>query len=129
MFKGSKAFASFSTDNLDRARNFYGDTLGVELYENKDMGIMELVFDGGNKVMIYPKTDHKPATFTVLNILTDDMEKTVDKLSNKGIKFQQYDFGQGMKTDEKGIMKNPNEGSIAWFLDPAGNIISIIEEK
>ncbi|HVT00740.1 MAG TPA: VOC family protein [Patescibacteria group bacterium] len=128
MFKDTKTFSSFSTDDLKRAKEFYGTTLGIETKDN-EMGVLELHLGQGAMGMIYPKPDHKPATFTVLNFLVDDVEKAVDKLVAKGVTFEHYDMGEGMKTDEKGIMKNPDGGSIAWFKDPAGNILSLISEK
>ncbi len=128
MFKDNETFSSFSTNNLDEAREFYGDILGIEVKDNP-MGILELHLGHGGMASIYPKENHQAATFTVLNFFVDDIEKTVDELSNKGIKFEQYDMGGDYKTNEKGIMKNGEEGSIAWFKDPAGNILSILEHK
>lgn len=126
MFKNTKAFSSFSVDDLDKAKEFYSGVLGVEVNEMVDMGIMELQLSGGLRVMIYPKgEDHKPATFTVLNFVVDDVEKTVDELSAKGMKFEQYpDLG----TNEKGVSKGQGP-TIAWFKDPSGNIIAVLEEK
>ncbi|HVZ67069.1 MAG TPA: VOC family protein [Patescibacteria group bacterium] len=127
MLKDNKTFSSFSTNDLSKAKEFYGDTLGIETKEN-EMGTLELHLGHGGMAMIYPKPDHKPATFTVLNFLVDDVEKTVDELASKDIHMEHYDMGD-YKSDEKGIMKNPDGGSIAWFTDPAGNILSIIEDK
>ncbi|MFM9904500.1 MAG: VOC family protein [Pyrinomonadaceae bacterium] len=129
MFKNTHAFSSFSTNNIAAAKEFYGTTLGLEV---SDMSIgLSITLAGGGSVFIYPKgEDHTPANFTVLNFKVDDIDDTVDKLAAKGIKFESYD-GE-MKTDEKGIMRSddPSHGpSIAWFADPAGNIISVLQEK
>lgn len=128
MFKDNKTFSSFSTDDLAKAREFYGTTLGITT-KDSEMGTLELHLGQGGMAMIYPKPNHQAATFTVLNFLVGDVEKAVDELSSKGIKFEQYDMGEGMKTDEKGIMKNPDGSAIAWFKDPAGNILSLITAK
>lgn len=125
MFRDTKAFSSFSVDDLEKAKYFYGKTLGIEVSEMKDMGIMELHLAGGVRVMLYPKDNHTPATFTVLNFVVSDVEKAVDELSGKGVKFEHYpDLG----TDKKGISKGMGP-TIAWFKDPAGNILSVLEEK
>lgn len=127
MLKDSKAFSSFSVDNIEKARDFYQDTLGLEVKTVKvGIDLLEIHTSGNNPIMIYPKEDHKPATFTVLNFPVDNLEKTVDELIARGIKFEQYDWGD-MKTDEKGIMKGNGYGpDIAWFTDPAGNIIGVM---
>ena len=126
MLKHTNTFSSFSVDNLDKAKEFYGKTLGLEV-KDTPMGAIELNAGNGSKVMVYPKPNHAPATFTVLNFMVDDVEKTVDELSKNGVAFEHYDF-PNMKTDEKGIMRGQGP-NIAWFADPAGNIISVIEEK
>jgi catechol 2,3-dioxygenase-like lactoylglutathione lyase family enzyme len=126
MFKHTKAFSSFSVDDLQKAKQFYQQTLGLEVVENA-MGILELHIEGGNPAIIYPKPNHEPATFTILNFPVADVEKTVDELIAKGVIFEQYDFGH-IKTDEKGIMRGNGQGpDIAWFKDPAGNILSVIK--
>lgn len=124
MLKNSKAFSSFSVDDLKKAKDFYQGTLELEVHEGS-MGILELHVDGVTPIMIYPKANHTPATFTVLNFPVQSVEKTVEWLSSKGVQFEHYDDEQ-LKTDEKGIMHG--EGPvIAWFKDPAGNILSILE--
>jgi len=124
--KYAKTFSSFSVNDLQKARDFYTNTLGVEATVN-DMGILDLKLAGGNSVIIYPKPNHEPATFTVLNFAVEDLDKAVDELIAAGIKFEQYDFGE-MKTDEKGIMRGNGHGpDIAWFKDPAGNILSVMK--
>ena len=126
MFKHTKAFSGFSVNDIQKAREFYGDKLGIEVTEEM-MGNLALHIEGGNRIIIYPKPNHEPATFTILNFPVDDLEKTVDELTGKGIVFEQYDFDQ-IKTDSKGIMRGMGP-SIAWFKDPAGNILSVIDEN
>jgi len=121
------AFSSFSVDDIGEAMEFYGKTLGVEVSDNEEGGL-ELSFDDGSSVFVYPKDDHDPATFTVLNFQVDDIEDAVDELIDQGITFEQYD-GE-MQTDEKGIFLGKENGkgpNIAWFKDPAGNFLSVIE--
>lgn len=120
-------FSSFSVDNIDEAREFYGKTLGVDVSDNEQGGL-ELNFENSGSVFIYPKDDHKAATFTVLNFLVDDIDEAVDDLTDRGIKFESYK-GE-METDEKGIFRgadDDNGPNIAWFKDPAGNFVSVIE--
>ncbi|HWL64590.1 MAG TPA: VOC family protein [Actinomycetota bacterium] len=124
MFKDAKAFSSFSVNDISKAKDFYGGTLGLEVKEG-DMGELELNLATGATVLIYPKENHQPATFTILNLPADNVDETVDKLTAAGVRFENYDFGE-IKTDEKGIMRG-NGPTIAWFTDPAGNIISVIE--
>jgi catechol 2,3-dioxygenase-like lactoylglutathione lyase family enzyme len=126
MLKNSKSFSGFSVDNIDKARAFYSDTLGLEVRENP-MGILELHLKGNNGIVIYPKKEHEPASFTILNFPVENIELAVDHFIGKGIRFEQYS-GE-LQTDSKGICKS--EGGkpyIAWFKDPAGNILSLIEE-
>ncbi len=123
MLKHSKAFSSFSVDDLQKTKKFYSEILEVDVADNP-MGLIELHIEGGNKVLIYPKTNHEPATFTVLNFPVDNIDKAVDELTAKGITFEQY---KELKTDAKGISRNPDGPKVAWFKDPAGNILSVIE--
>ena len=126
MFKNTKAYSGFSVNDMQKAKEFYNGTLGIEVSEN-EMGIMNLHIAGGTKVIVYPKPNHEPATFTILNFNVDDVDKAVDELTQTGIKFEQYDFGE-IKTDEKGIMRGNGYGpDIAWFKDPAGNILSVLK--
>ncbi|MCC8426532.1 VOC family protein [Mucilaginibacter sp. UR6-11] len=128
MFKDSKAFSSFSVNDLQAAKKFYTEVLGLEVSDNP-MGIIELHITGSNNIMVYPKPNHEPATFTVLNFLAPDIDNAVDALIVKGIVFEQYDQ-EYMKTDKKGIVRANGQGpNIAWFKDPAGNILSVIEDK
>ncbi len=123
MLKKSKAFSGFSVDDIKKAKGFYQRTLGLQVRDNP-MGSIELHIEGGNTILVYPKSDHRPATYTVLNFPVKDIEVAVDGLSEKGVVFEQY---KELDTDEKGI--SHNEGPlIAWFKDPAGNILSVIED-
>ncbi len=128
MFKHTKAFSSFSVTDLQKAKKFYTDVLGLEVSDNP-MGIIEVRIEGSNNLMIYPKPNHTPATFTVLNFPVKNIDEAVDSLTKKGVVFEQY-TGE-MKTDEKGIVRGGgNKGpNIAWFKDPAGNIISVLEQN
>ena len=124
MFKNTKAFSSFSVDDLEKAKKFYGQTLGLEISEANEGLSLHIV--GGNEIFIYPKVDHTPATFTILNFAVDDIEKAVDNLTNLGVHFEIYKEGE-LKTDDKGIFHDGPK--IAWFKDPAGNFLSVLEEK
>ncbi len=118
------AFSSFSVDDLTKAKAFYQDLLGIQTDESPaPMSILTLNIPGGQKVIVYPKPNHQPATFTVLNFQVDDVDKAVDNLIEKGITFEQYTGD--IQTDAKGIMRG-NGPTIAWFKDPAGNILSVI---
>jgi predicted enzyme related to lactoylglutathione lyase len=123
MFKNTKAFSSFSVDDIKAAKKFYADTLKLDVKELPDMGL-ELTIAGSNPVFIYPKDNHTPATFTVLNFPVKDVEQAVDALTKKGVKFEQY---PEMETNAKGI-STWDDHSMAWFKDPAGNILSVITE-
>lgn len=124
MFKNADAFSSFSVNNLSEARAFYQDILGLEVTEIPEMkGMLNLKITGGYQIMIYEKSNHTPASFTILNFPVKDIEKTVDELVKRGVHFEQYE-GK-IKTDEKGISRNGP--LVAWFKDPAGNIMSVIE--
>jgi catechol 2,3-dioxygenase-like lactoylglutathione lyase family enzyme len=125
MFKDTKAFSGFAVDDLQKAKAFYGQTLGLEVSQNETMGLLELHLGSGATVLIYPKPNHTPATFTILNFPVDNVEQAVDELTRRGVRFEQYDEPD-LKTDEKGIARG--EGPvIAWFRDPAGNILSVLE--
>lgn len=128
MFKDVKAFSGFSVDDLQKAKEFYGGTLGLNVIEMPEMGILELHSKGNNPIIAYQKDDHVPATFTILNFPVDDVEKAVDELTKKGVTFEKYTEGM-LKTDEKGISRSSGGPAIAWFKDPAGNFLSVLEEK
>ncbi|ELR68004.1 Glyoxalase/bleomycin resistance protein/dioxygenase [Fulvivirga imtechensis AK7] len=125
MFKYKEAFSGFSVDDLEKARAFYRDTLGLTV-KDSSMGHLELHLTGNGPILIYPKPNHQSATFTILNFAVADIEEAVDVLIEKGIRFEQYD--DPIKTDEKGICRNDQGPAIAWFKDPAGNILSVLEE-
>ena len=126
MLAAQKAFSSFSVDDLDKAQAFYSEKLGIKATKN-EMGILDLDA-AGHQFIIYPKPNHQPASFTVLNLLVADLETAVDALIAAGITFEQYD-NEYMKTDAKGIVRGDGRGpDIAWFKDPAGNILSLIQK-
>jgi catechol 2,3-dioxygenase-like lactoylglutathione lyase family enzyme len=124
MLKHSKAFSGFSAGDIQTAKKFYSETLGLDVAESH--GLLTLPLAGGNNVLIYPKPNHVPATFTVLNFPVKDVDLAVDELTKLGVRFEIYDLPD-LKTDKKGIMRG-NGPTIAWFKDPAGNILSVIEE-
>lgn len=129
MFKAKAAFSGISVDDLEKAKEFYTKTLGLEL-DSEKMGL-QLRLPGGGALFIYEKKDHKPATFTVLNLVVEDIDKAVDALSKQGVKFEFYE-GFPFKQDEKGIARGiaANQGpDIAWFKDPAENILSILQSE
>jgi catechol 2,3-dioxygenase-like lactoylglutathione lyase family enzyme len=124
MLKDSKAFSGFSAGDIQMAEKFYSETLGLDVTESHDLLTLRLA--GGNNVLIYPKSNHVPATFTVLNFPVQDVDLAVDELTKRGVRFENYDLPD-LKTDEKGIMRG-NGPTISWFKDPAGNILSVIDE-
>ena len=129
MLKNSKAFSSFAVRDLEAARKFYTQTLGVDVSDVPGMkGLMQLNLAGGLKVMVYPKPDHAPAVFTVLNFPVDDVERVVDALVERGVRFEVYKDGP-IKTNAKGIADDGEGPRIAWFRDPSGNILSVLEEQ
>jgi catechol 2,3-dioxygenase-like lactoylglutathione lyase family enzyme len=125
MFKDNNAFSSFSVNDIQKAKEFYGGTLGMKVEETH--GILNLYTANGSRVIMYPKTNHIPATFTVLNFPVKNVENAVDELKRKGVKFEIYD-NKNIKTDEKGIFRGGGP-VIAWFKDPAGNILSVVEAE
>jgi predicted enzyme related to lactoylglutathione lyase len=122
MLKDNTTFSSFAVDDVQRAKRFYAETLGLEVEEM--MGGLILKLRSGN-VFVYPKDDHTPATFTVLNFEVEDVDAAVDKLAAAGVRFERYD---GFDQDEKGIARMPEGPAIAWFADPAGNIFSVVSD-
>jgi catechol 2,3-dioxygenase-like lactoylglutathione lyase family enzyme len=122
MLRESHAFSGFSVDDIQKAKEFYTRTLGLDVSESN--GLLELHLAGGATVLIYPKPNHAPATFTILNFPVDNIEEAVDRLTKSGIRFERYE-GK-IKTDEKGIFRGGGP-LIAWFKDPAGNILSVLE--
>jgi catechol 2,3-dioxygenase-like lactoylglutathione lyase family enzyme len=128
MFGDAKAFSSFSVDDVTKANEFYGQTLGLEVTEAN--GAIDLHLPTGGRVFVYPKDNHTPATFTVLNFPVEDMEQAVDELGRRGVRLEYLNDAQ-LGTDEKGIFWGVKAGqgpNIAWFKDPAGNVVSVIQE-
>ena len=128
MFKAKGAFSGFSVNDLPTAKKFYSETLGLKV-EDDGVG-MRLQLPAGGTVFVYPKRDHQPATFTILNFGVDDIDAAVDDLTRRGVKFERYDSGPTQ--DDKGILRGraQNRGpDIAWFKDPAGNVLSVIEGR
>jgi predicted enzyme related to lactoylglutathione lyase len=123
MFKDTPAFSGFSVDDIPRAKQFYGETLGLNVTD--EMGGLALHLAGGGNVYIYGKDNHEPATFTILNFPVPDVEAAVDRLTEAGVPFEHYE-GE-LQTDEKGIMRGEGP-TIAWFKDPAGNILSVLDQ-
>ena len=123
MFKNNKTFSSFSVNDLQKAKDFYGTTLGLDVTDGSMPGILTMKLNS-NEVTIYTKPNHEPATFTVLNFITDNVEQAVDELNMKGVQMEHYDM-EKLKTDSKGIVRGYGP-EIAWFKDPAGNILSVI---
>ena len=121
MFRTSQAFSGFSSNDVARAREFYEGTLGLEVTEEN--GMLNLHLAGGGRVIVYPKPNHEPATFTVLNFPVDVIDATVDRLIAAGVRFEHY---EGLDQDERGIAR-AYPPPIAWFKDPAGNILSVIQ--
>jgi catechol 2,3-dioxygenase-like lactoylglutathione lyase family enzyme len=122
MLTDSHAFSGFSSNDIPAARAFYAETLGLEVTEQNDMLTLHLA--GGGTVLVYPKDDHQPATYTCLNFRVADIDATVDELTSRGITFERY---EGASQDERGVAREYGP-PIAWFRDPAGNILSILEE-
>ncbi|NEE04434.1 VOC family protein [Phytoactinopolyspora halotolerans] len=132
MFRDTKAFSGFSVNDPEAARTFYGETLGMHVTDVEAMpgyGLLTLHVAGSNNILIYPKPDHTPATFTILNFPVEDIDTAVDELTARGVEFLRYpQFEDAM--DDKGIVRaGPGEGpQIAWFTDPAGNVLSVLQE-
>jgi catechol 2,3-dioxygenase-like lactoylglutathione lyase family enzyme len=122
MLTDSKAFSGFAVPDVAEARQFYGETLGLRVSE--EHGMLQLHLGGGRDVIVYPKPDHTPASYTILNFPVDDVEATVDALTERGVRFERY---QGFDQDDKGIQRGGGP-LIAWFKDPAGNVLSIIAQ-
>jgi catechol 2,3-dioxygenase-like lactoylglutathione lyase family enzyme len=123
MFANTKAFSGFAVDDVQKARKFYGETLGLKTSE--EYGLLTLHIAGDRPTLVYPKPDHRPADYTILNFPVDDIDRAVDDLAARGVPFERYD---GFEQDEKGISRE--EGPyIAWFKDPAGNVLSVLQEK
>ena len=123
MFEKTRAFSGFSVNDIPKAKQFYGEVLGLDVSDR--MGMLELNIADGGHIIVYPRADHTPATYTILNFPVDDIDIAVDELRNRGVTFEQY--GGEIITDEKGICRSGGRGpDIAWFKDPAGNILSVL---
>jgi len=122
MFADTKAFSGFAVPDIAKAREFYGNTLGLRTSEEHGMLILHLA--GGRDTLVYPKPDHEPAGYTILNFAVDDVDAAVDALTERGVRFERY---EGMEQDEKGIFRDAGP-DIAWFTDPAGNVLSVLED-
>jgi catechol 2,3-dioxygenase-like lactoylglutathione lyase family enzyme len=122
MFDASKAFSGFSVDDIAAAKSFYGDTLGIDVSE--EYGLLWLRTGQGSGILVYPKPDHTPASFTILNFPVGDIDEAVDELTKRGVRFERY---EGFEQDEKGILRGDEGPPIAWFTDPAGNVLSVLE--
>ena len=126
MFKDTHAYSGFAVDDLAKARQFYGETLGIELkILDEENGLMELELAGDRPTLVYQQPDATPASYTILNFPVEDIDQAVDELGKRGVKFEQY---EGFDQDEKGIAHGPGP-TIAWFRDPAGNILSVHEQQ
>jgi catechol 2,3-dioxygenase-like lactoylglutathione lyase family enzyme len=127
MFEQSKAFSGFAVDDLQKARQFYSETLGLKTSEAN--GLLTLHLAGGRDTLVYPKPDHTPATYTILNFPVADIDAAVDELTARGVRFERY---EGFDQDAKGIARGLASGQgpdVAWFTDPAGNILSVLQES
>src|SRR5579875_3181333 len=123
MFADTKAFSGFAVDDMEKARQFYGETLGIRTSE--EYGLMTLHLAGGRDTLVYPKPGHVPASYTILNFVVDDIDEAVDQLVERGVQFERYEF---MGQDERGINRAGGP-YIAWFKDPAGNILAVLQER
>ena len=124
MFENTKAFSGFSVDDVPKAEKFYGETLGLRVSE--EYGMLWLHIAGERDVLVYPKPDHTPASFTILNFPVDNIEEAVDELAARGVRFERYDDSE-QEQDERGIYHGGGP-LIAWFKDPAGNVLSVIQQ-
>jgi catechol 2,3-dioxygenase-like lactoylglutathione lyase family enzyme len=124
MFEQTKAFSGFAVDDIQKARDFYGGTLGLSVSSEGDDLVLHLA--GGRDTFVYPKPDFEPASYTILNFAVDDIEAAVDELTARGVRLERYD---GFDQDEKGIADGNGGPRIAWFTDPAGNILSVLQER
>jgi predicted enzyme related to lactoylglutathione lyase len=123
MFKDTIAFSGFAVDDMDRAREFYATTLGLQTSEEN--GLMTLHLAGERPTIVYPKPGHEPASYTILNFQVDDIDAAVDELASRGVRTERY---EGMEQDERGVMRSGGP-YIAWFKDPAGNILSVLQQR
>jgi predicted enzyme related to lactoylglutathione lyase len=125
MLNNANAYSGFAVDDTAKAKEFYGETLGLKVEDGEMEGLLTIQLAGGRPILVYPKPDFEPATYTILNFEVEDIDETVDKLSSRGVTFERYD---GFDQDEKGVARGPQGPPIAWFKDPAGNILAVLEE-
>jgi len=123
MFESTRAFSGFAVDDIEAAKRFYGETLGLKVTE--EHGLLTLHIAGDRPTLIYPRPGHEPAKYTILNFPVDDIDAAVDALVERGVEFERY---EGMEQDERGVMRAGGP-YIAWFTDPAGNILSVLQER
>jgi predicted enzyme related to lactoylglutathione lyase len=124
MFESTRAFSGFAVDDIGKAKDFYEGTLGLRVSETH--GLLVLHLAGDRDTLVYPKPDHAPATYTILNFAVDDIDEAVTELERRGVRFERY---EGFEQDERGISRSPDGPPIAWFTDPAGNILAVLEER
>ncbi|MGH9013404.1 MAG: VOC family protein [Acidimicrobiia bacterium] len=124
MFGTTRAFSGFSVDDVRAAKEFYSGTLGLKVSE--EHGLLTLHIAGDRDILVYPKSDHAPASFTILNFPVDDIDRAVDELTERGVRLERYD---GFEQDEKGIQRGEGGPPIAWLTDPAGNVLSVLQEE
>lgn len=124
MLGETQAFSGFSVDDMAAAKKFYSETLGLHVTD-EEMGVIRLHLAGGAEILVYPKPNHEPATYTILNFVVDDIDQTVEALHSRGVEFVKYD---GFPQDDNGVMRG-NGPDIAWFTDPAGNVISVLKDS
>ncbi len=126
MFANTKAFSGFAVDDVEKAREFYGETLGLKTtIVSEEYGLLSLDLAGDRGTLVYQKPDHEPASYTILNFPVDDIDAAVDELAGRGVQFERYD---GFEQDEKGVARGEGGPNIAWFKDPAGNVLSVLQE-
>jgi catechol 2,3-dioxygenase-like lactoylglutathione lyase family enzyme len=123
MFENTRAFSGFAVDDIEKAREFYGGTLGLKTSE--EYGLLTLHIAGDRPTLVYPKADHEPATYTILNFPVDDIDQAVGELAARGVRFERY---EGFDQDERGVFRGGGP-YIAWFRDPAGNVLSVLQER
>jgi predicted enzyme related to lactoylglutathione lyase len=125
MLGNANAYSGFAVDDIERAKEFYGETLGLKVEDGEVEGLLTIQLAGDRPILVYPKPDFEPATYTILNFEVEDIDETVDELSARGVTFERYD---GFDQDEKGIARGPQGPPIAWLKDPAGNILAVLEQ-
>ena len=125
MLGNANAYSGFAVDDIERAKEFYGETLGLKVEDGEVEGLLTIQLAGDRPILVYPKPDFEPATYTILNFEVEDIDKTVAELSSRGVTFERYD---GFDQDEKGISRGPEGPPIAWLKDPAGNILAVLEQ-